>query len=50
MQKVKLNMDELNVESFSVEVEDTVGTVIANVAPTARTFQCPCYESISCFC
>ena len=50
MQKAKLNTDELNVESFSVAMEDIVEEVLANAAPTARTFQCPCYESVSCYC
>jgi hypothetical protein len=47
MQKVKLNMDALTVESFSIEVEDVVGTVLANAAPTARTRECPCIELTS---
>ena len=50
MQKVMLNMDELDVESFSVALEDIVEHVLANAAPTARTFQCPCIESVSCYC
>ena len=51
MQKVKLSLEELEIESFAVAAEEERGTVNANeFAPTARTFQCPCYESISCFC
>ena len=51
MEKMKLSLDELNVESFAVAAEDERGTVNAHeFAPTARTMQCPCYESISCFC
>jgi hypothetical protein len=43
MQKVKLNLDELVVESFGVEAEQARGTVNANeYAPTARTMECPC--------
>jgi hypothetical protein len=49
MQKVKLSLEELNVESFRVESEEDLGTVL-NVAPTKRTFECPCIESISCYC
>ena len=47
MQKLKLDVEELAVESFGVEVEDIVGTVIANAAPTARTRECPCIELTS---
>ena len=50
MQKTKLNLDQLDVESFNVTLDDIVEQVIANAAPTARTMQCPCYESISCYC
>jgi hypothetical protein len=49
MEKVRLSLDELQVESFSIEVEGEQGTVIAAEAPTKRTFECPCIESISCF-
>ncbi len=42
MQKMKLVVDELAVESFGVEMEDVVGTVVANIAPTGRTRDCPC--------
>lgn len=43
MKKVKLNVDELQVESFGVDVEQQLGTVNANeFAPTARTRECPC--------
>jgi hypothetical protein len=43
MTKVKLNLDELVVESFGVEAEQARGTVNANeYAPTARTMECPC--------
>jgi hypothetical protein len=50
VKKMKLNVEELAVESFGIDVEKEVGTVLANEAPTKRTFECPCYESISCFC
>ncbi|HYH82130.1 MAG TPA: hypothetical protein VEX86_20145 [Longimicrobium sp.] len=40
--KLKLDVDELAVESFGVAVEDEVGTVLANIAPTAQTRECPC--------
>ncbi|HET7231821.1 MAG TPA: hypothetical protein VFJ16_17550 [Longimicrobium sp.] len=50
MKKVKLDMDKLDVESFDLELEDVVGAVLANAAPTARTRECPCIESISCYC
>jgi hypothetical protein len=50
MQKVKLSLDELAVESFEIDAEQEIGTVFAAEAPTARTRECPCYESISCFC
>ena len=49
MQKVELNTDELEVESFSLMLQDVVEKVLANVAPTARTFHCPCDESVSCY-
>ena len=42
MQKLKLDVEKLAVESFGVEIEDVVGTVLANIAPTARTRECPC--------
>lgn len=42
MQKMKLNVDELAVESFGVQMEDVVGTVVANIAPTGQTRDCPC--------
>lgn len=43
MEKVKLSVDELQVESFGVDVEQERGTVNANeFAPTARTRECPC--------
>ena len=43
MEKVKLSLEELAVESFGVDVEVERGTVNANeFAPTARTIQCPC--------
>jgi len=47
MQKLKLNMDELSVESFGVSIEEEVGTVLANIAPTGRTRDCPCIELTS---
>lgn len=50
MKKLKLEVEELSVESFGVDVDAEWGTIIANEAPTARTRECPCYESISCFC
>ena len=50
MNKLKLSLEELKVESFGVEFEEDLGTVLAAEAPTARTRECPCYESISCFC
>jgi hypothetical protein len=50
MKKVKLSLEELSVESFNIEFEEDLGTVLANVAPTARTRECPCIESISCYC
>jgi hypothetical protein len=49
MKKVKLSLDDLAVESFSIDVEAELGTILANEAPTARTRDCPCIESISCF-
>ena len=49
MHKVRLSLEELQVESFSIEAEEARGTVIAAEAPTKRTFECPCIESISCF-
>ena len=49
MKKVRLSLDELAVESFSIEVETDLGTIWAAEAPTARTRECPCIESISCF-
>jgi hypothetical protein len=45
MKKVKLSVDELTVESFSVAVEDVQGTVWANDAPSPRTHECPCIAS-----
>jgi hypothetical protein len=43
MKKVSLNVDELAVESFGVDVEVERGTVnAAEFAPTARTRECPC--------
>jgi hypothetical protein len=43
MEKVKLSVEELAVESFSIEAEDVLGTVMgAEFAPTARTRECPC--------
>jgi hypothetical protein len=50
MKKVKLSLEELNVDSFSIEFVEDLGTVLAAEAPTKRTFECPCVESISCFC
>ena len=50
MKKVKLSLEELSVESFDIEFVEDLGTVWAAEAPTARTKECPCYESISCFC
>jgi hypothetical protein len=47
MKKVKLNVDELAVESFGIQAEDIVGTVLANAAPTAQTRECPCIELTS---
>jgi hypothetical protein len=47
MQKMKLDVDKLAVESFGVEFEDVVGTVLANIAPTGRTRDCPCIELTS---
>ncbi len=50
MKKVRLQVEELSVESFNVSTKDELAEVLANVAPTARTRECPCIESISCFC
>jgi hypothetical protein len=51
MEKVKLSLEQLAVESFAVAAEEERGTVNAcEFAPTARTMQCPCYESITCYC
>lgn len=50
MQKLKLSVEELKVESFGIDVVEELGTVMAAEAPTARTRDCPCIESISCFC
>jgi hypothetical protein len=48
MNKVKLSVEELSVESFELAAEEARGTVNANeFAPTARTFQCPCIELTS---
>jgi hypothetical protein len=45
MEKVKLSVEELTVESFAVAAEESRGTVNANeFGPTARTIQCPCIE------
>ena len=50
MEKVRLSLEELQVESFEVAAEEARGTVNANeFKPTARTMECPCIESISCF-
>jgi hypothetical protein len=49
MKKVKLSLDDLAVESFSIDVEEELGTILAHERPTARTRDCPCIESISCF-
>lgn len=60
MQKKKLSLDELAVESFSVAAEDGRGTVNGHLRPTGpscygscdatcRTIACPCIESVSCF-
>lgn len=50
MEKVKLSLEELEVESFSVDdAEDDLGTVYAAEGPTGRTRYCPCQESVSCF-
>jgi hypothetical protein len=50
MKKLKLAVEELTVESFDIDVAEELGTVVAAEAGTKRTFECPCYESISCFC
>ena len=43
MEKIKLSLEELAVESFGVDAEVERGTVNANeFAPTARTRECPC--------
>ena len=43
MEKVKLSVKELQVESFGVDVAQERGTVNANeFAPTGRTRDCPC--------
>lgn len=47
---MKLQVEELAVESFGIDAEEALGTVYAAEAPTARTRECPCYESISCYC
>ena len=45
MEKVKLTVAELAVESFEMECEELRGTVAAyDFAPTARTKDCPCIE------
>jgi hypothetical protein len=45
MEKVKLSMNELEVESFEVAAEEASGTVNAfEFAPTGRTRDCPCIE------
>lgn len=49
MKKLELSVEELNVESFTIDVDGEEGTVVAAEAPTRRTFECPCYETISCF-
>ncbi|HEU0053296.1 MAG TPA: hypothetical protein VFQ39_08970 [Longimicrobium sp.] len=50
MEKVKLSVDKLKVESFGVEIEQQRGTVDAHeFAPTARTRECPCIELTSPF-
>lgn len=50
MKKLKLDVEELAVESFGIDVVEELGTVLAAAAPTARTRDCPCVESISCYC
>ncbi|WP_420129217.1 hypothetical protein [Longimicrobium sp.] len=50
MKKLKLTVEDLSVESFGIDVEEEMGTVMAAEAPTARTRDCPCIESISCYC
>ena len=50
MEKVKLSVDELKVESFGVDVEQERGTVnAAEFAPTGRTRDCPCIALTSPF-
>jgi hypothetical protein len=60
MQKKKLALGELAVESFSVNAEEGRGTVNAHLRPTGiscygscdptcRTGACVCLESVSCF-
>ncbi len=45
MEKVKLSMSELEVESFEMAAEEAHGTVNAfEFAPTGRTRDCPCIE------
>jgi hypothetical protein len=49
MDKVKLSVDELQVESFAIAAEDERGTVNANeVRPTAPTRDCPCDVTLTC--
>jgi hypothetical protein len=43
MEKMKLSVDELKVESFGIDFAQERGTVNANeFAPTARTRECAC--------
>jgi hypothetical protein len=48
MEKLKLSLDALSVESFEMVAEEARGTVNAHeLAPTAPTFYCPCVEHTS---
>ena len=49
MNKVKLSVDELRVESFAIAAEDARGTVNANeIGPTGPTRACPCDVTLTC--
>lgn len=49
MEKVKLSLDELSVESFEMAAEDARGTVnAAELAPTSPTWGCPCDVTLTC--
>jgi hypothetical protein len=49
MDKVKLSVEQLRVESFAVAAEDARGTVNGNeFGPTVQTMNCPCDVTLTC--